>query len=73
MFSCLDFTIEILPTADYLIPSLSAILPRLTVVEVGECRNYVQAIEAYAKKYRKTKTYVIKKLIQKLPTYEPDR
>lgn len=32
-----------------------------------------QAIEAYAKKYRKTKTYVIKKLIQKLPTYEPDR
>ena len=31
-----------------------------------------QAVEAYAEKYGKNKTEVIRKLIRKLPTFEPD-
>lgn len=42
------------------------------VLSVRVTHKEYQAVEAYAKKYRKNKTQVIKKLIRKLPTYEAD-
>jgi hypothetical protein len=63
-------------TANFVAPSPEVLQEQLNqqkrVLSVRVTHKEYQAVEAYAKKYRKNKTQVIKKLIRKLPTYEPD-
>jgi hypothetical protein len=57
------------PSPEVLFQQLSQ---RKRVLSVRITEKEYQAVEAYAAKYRKSITKVVRALIRKLPTYEPD-
>lgn len=57
------------PTPEVLKQQLSQ---RKRVLSVRVTEKEFQALIAYAEKYRKSQTQVVRALIRKLPTYEPD-